>query len=146
MIIFSRQKQSLNDYTININIDGVQVNQTTLCKSLWLNVDENLSWKAHIHEISKKCPWVFVRLSESGHLFPWTLQVKYTKVLLNYTLITAVLSERAFRNSWLINSKNYKIALLELSLNQAMTLVLDNFLTCSAATTYGLEGLDKRLT
>ena len=35
MIISSRQKlQTLNDYTININVDGVQVNQTTHSKSL----------------------------------------------------------------------------------------------------------------
>ena len=57
MIIGSRQKlQSLNDYTININVDGVQVNQTqtTHSKSLGLNIDENLSWKGHIHEISIK--------------------------------------------------------------------------------------------
>ena len=55
MIIGSRQKlQSLNDYIININVDGVQVNQTTHSKSLGLNIDENLSWKGHIHEISKK--------------------------------------------------------------------------------------------
>ena len=55
MIIGSRQKlQSLNGYTININVDGVQVNQTTRSKSLGLNIDENLSWKGHIHEISKK--------------------------------------------------------------------------------------------
>ena len=54
MIIGSRQKlQSLNSYTININVDGVQVNQTTRSKSLGLNIDENLSWKGHIHEISK---------------------------------------------------------------------------------------------
>ena len=52
MVISSRQKlQSLNDYTMNIHIDGVPINQS---KSLGLIIDENLSWKAHIHEISKK--------------------------------------------------------------------------------------------
>ena len=55
MIISSRQElQSLNDYTININVDGVQINQTNHSRALGLNIDENLSWKAHIHEISKK--------------------------------------------------------------------------------------------
>ena len=55
MIISSRQKlQSLNDYTININVDGVQINQTNCSKTLGINIDENLSWKAHIHEISTK--------------------------------------------------------------------------------------------
>ena len=55
MIISSRQKlQSLNDYTININVGGVQISQTNQSKSLGLIIDENLSWKALIHEISKK--------------------------------------------------------------------------------------------
>ena len=52
MVISSRQKlQSLTDYTMNIHIDGVPIN---LSKSLGLIIDKNLSWKAHIHEISKK--------------------------------------------------------------------------------------------
>ena len=65
MIISSRQKlQSLNDYTININVGGVQINQTNQSKSLGLIIDENLSWKAYIHEISKKSPLVSVHVSE----------------------------------------------------------------------------------
>ena len=55
MLISSRQKlQSLNDYTTNIHVDGVPINQSNQSKSLGLIIDENLSWKAHIHEISKK--------------------------------------------------------------------------------------------
>ena len=55
MIISSRQKlQSLNDYTMNIHIDSVPINQSNQSKSLRFINDENLSWKAHIHEISKK--------------------------------------------------------------------------------------------
>ena len=55
MVISSRQKlQPLNDYTMNIHIDGVPINQSNQSKSLGLIIDENLSWKAHIHEISKK--------------------------------------------------------------------------------------------
>ena len=54
MIISSRQKlYSLNDYAININVDGIQINQTSHCKSLGFNIDQNLSWKNHIHNISK---------------------------------------------------------------------------------------------
>ena len=54
MIISSRQKLlSLNDYTINNDIDSVQVNQTTHSKSLGLNIDD-LSWKAHVHDISNR--------------------------------------------------------------------------------------------
>ena len=55
MVISSRQKlQSINDYTMNIHIDGAPINQSNQSKSLGLIIDENLSWKAHIHEISKK--------------------------------------------------------------------------------------------
>ena len=43
MIVTSRQKlQFLNDYTININVDGPK---TTHSKSLGLNIDKNLSCK-----------------------------------------------------------------------------------------------------
>ena len=55
MVISSRQKlQSLNDKAVNINVEGVKINQTDHSKALGLNIDENLSWKEHIHEISKK--------------------------------------------------------------------------------------------
>ena len=54
MIISSRQKLlSLIDYTINNDIDSVQVNQTTHSKSLGLNIDD-LSWKAHVYDIANK--------------------------------------------------------------------------------------------
>ena len=55
MVISSRQKlQSLNKYAIDINVDGVKINQTNHSKALGLNIDENLSWKQHIRELSKK--------------------------------------------------------------------------------------------
>ena len=55
MVISSRQTlQSLNDYAMNVHIDDVPINQSNQSKSLGLIIYENLSWKAHIHEISKK--------------------------------------------------------------------------------------------
>ena len=55
MVISSRQKlQSLNDKTININVEGVKINQTDHSKALGLNIDENLSWKgAHTRNFKK---------------------------------------------------------------------------------------------
>ena len=54
MVISSRQKlQSLNDKT-NVNVEGDKINQTDHSKALGLNMDENLSWKEHIHATSKK--------------------------------------------------------------------------------------------
>ena len=60
MVISLRQQlQSLNDYTTNIHIDSVPINQSNQSKSLGLIHDENLSSKAYIHEISlKKYPLV----------------------------------------------------------------------------------------
>ena len=53
---------------MNIHIDGVPINQCNQSKSLGLIIDDNLSWKAHIHEISKKkYPLVSVLLSGSMH-------------------------------------------------------------------------------
>ena len=49
-----RNYRSLNDYTMNIQINGVPINQSSQSKSLGLIIDENLSWKAYIHEISQK--------------------------------------------------------------------------------------------
>lgn len=49
MIISSMQKrQSLNEYTVNITVDGIQVNQTTFSKSRGLNIDDNLSWSTYM--------------------------------------------------------------------------------------------------
>ena len=48
MVISSRQElQSLNDYTMNIHIDGVPIKQSSWSKSLGLIIDENLSFNAH---------------------------------------------------------------------------------------------------
>ena len=55
MVISSRHTlQSLNDYKMNIQIEGVPINRSNQSKSLGLTIDENLSWNAHIHEISKQ--------------------------------------------------------------------------------------------
>ena len=96
MVISSRRKlQSLNDYTMNIHIDGVPINQSNQSKSLGPIIDENLSWKAHIHEISKKVSSGIgalkrVRPFVSMHR-QCTLLLKYTKVLSSHTLIIAAL-------------------------------------------------------
>ena len=39
---------------MNIQIEGVPINRSNQSKSLGLTIDENLSWNAHIHEISKQ--------------------------------------------------------------------------------------------
>ena len=91
----------------------------------------------------KESPLVLVHLSESGLLFPFTLPSKYSKALSSHTLITAVLFGMVCRNSLVIN---YKIALSDLSLNQAMIRVPDIFLIPLVGTTFPSEGRNKRPT
>ena len=80
----------------------------------------------------KKYPLVLVLLSGSGHLFQYTLQLKYTKVLSSHTSIIAVLYGMAWPNSLVRNSKNFKILLSELSPNlQSWTKVLGRVLQYS---------------
>ena len=68
MVISSRHTlQSLNNYTMNIHIDGVPINQSNQSKSLGLTIDENLSWKAHIHDI-------FKQVSSGTHALKWVRQ------------------------------------------------------------------------
>ena len=55
MVISLCQKLcSLNNKTINVNVEDVKINQTDQSKALGLNIDKNLSWKEHIHAVSKK--------------------------------------------------------------------------------------------
>ena len=97
MVISSRQKlHSLNDKTINVNVEGVKINQTDHSKALGLILDENLSWR---EQSQKKSLPVSVHLTESDLLFQCTLPLKYTKVLSSHILITAVLFEMACLNS-----------------------------------------------
>ena len=68
MVISSRHTlQSLNNYTMNIHIDGVPINQSNQSKTLGLTIDENLSWKAHIHDI-------FKQVSSGTHALKWVRQ------------------------------------------------------------------------
>ena len=92
MVISSRQKlQSLNDYTMNIHIDGVPINQSNQRKFLGLIIDENLSWRAHIHEISKKVSSGVGSLNRVRPFVSIHTAIKYTKVLSSHTLIVAAL-------------------------------------------------------
>ena len=55
MVIGSRQKlQTQQDSTIDIHIEGSEINKVDYTKSLGLYIDDNLTWKKHISEISKK--------------------------------------------------------------------------------------------
>jgi len=99
-----------------MNIDGVPINQGNQSKSLELIIDQNLLWKAHIHEISKKVPYGIgalkrVRPFVSMH----TAITIYKGLTSSHTLIIVALYGMASPNSLVRNSKNFKIVLSELS-------------------------------
>ena len=93
MVVSSRQKlQSLNDYTMNIYIDGIPINQSIQSKSLGLIIDEDLLWKAHIHEISKKVSSGIGTIKQVRPFVSMYTAIKihvYTKVLSSHTSIIA---------------------------------------------------------
>ena len=100
MVISSRQKlQSLNDKTININVEGVKINQTDNNKARGLNIDKNLTWKEHIHAISKKVASSIGALKRVRPFISMHTAIEIYKVLSNHILITAVLFGMACLNS-----------------------------------------------
>ena len=117
MVISSRQKlQSLNDKTINVNGESVKLNQTDHSEALGLNIDENLSWKEHIHAVSKKVASSIGALKRVRPFISINTALKIYKVLSSHILTTVVLFRMfgmACHNSRVRNYKNYKIALLE---------------------------------
>lgn len=116
--------QSFNDYTINIDVDGIQVNQTIHSKSPGLNTDD-LSWKPHIHvhDISKRVSSTHCSQNIPTRSYCTTLWLLYC--CLGWLVATA---------EW------YKLPKTTKSHCQNHTVVADNFLTCLIGTTYQLEG------
>ena len=148
MVISSRQKlQHLNDYTMNIHIDGVPINQSNQSKSLGLIIDENRSWKAHIHEISKKvCSGIgalkrvrpFVSMHTAIKIYKGPIEPHFDYCSAVWDGLTQQLSEK------LQTLQNRAIRVITKS-TVAMILVPDFFLTRLVGTIYRLEGLNKRL-
>ena len=102
---------------MNIYIDGIPINQSIQSKSLGLIIDEDLSWKAHIHEISKKVssgigtikqvrPFVSMYTAIKIHVYKGLL-------ISSHTSIIAGLYGMAWPNSLVKNLKNFKIVLSE---------------------------------
>ena len=143
MVISSRQKlQSLNDYTMNVHIEGVPINQSNQrkLKSLGLIIDENLSWKAHIYEICKKVSsgiGVFKRASPfvSMHttikIYKGLIEPHFDYCSALWDGLTQQLSEKL---------ENRAIRVITNSFYDT-----SSFLTRLVGTIYRLDGLNKRL-
>ena len=146
MVISSRHTlQSLNDYTMNIHIDGVPINRSNQSKSLGLTIDENLSWKAHIHEISKQVSsgigalkWVrqFVSMHTAIKIYNGLIEPHVDYCSAVWDGLTQQLGEKLQKTSKSCH-QSYNC--------QAMIRVLDIFLTSLVGTIYRLGGLNKRL-
>ena len=54
MLIGSRPKLDLVSNNFAVKVDNIPIERVTVYKSLGVSVDEDLTWKAHIEEISKK--------------------------------------------------------------------------------------------
>ena len=66
MVISSKQKLNyLNEYTMNIHIDSVPINQSNQSKSLGIIIDENLSWKALLYSEGDRCPIRWTKVTEA---------------------------------------------------------------------------------
>ena len=126
---------------MNIHIDAVPINQSSRSKSLGLIIDENLSWKAHIHEISKKVSSGVGALKRVRPFVSMHTAIKIYKSLIEPHLNYCSAVWDGFTQQLSRNFKNFKIVQ---SQNPAMTLVL-YFSTRLVRTIYRLEGQNKRL-
>ena len=131
----------LNDYTMNFHIDDAPINQSNQSNSLGLII---LSWKAHIHEISKKVSSGIGALKLSRPFVSLHTAIKIYKSLIepHFDYCSAVWD--GFSQQRSEKRQNFKIVLSELSLNLAIILAPHFFLTRLVGTIYRLEGLKKR--
>ena len=57
MVILSRQRlATFNNHELRVIVDNEPVRQVNSTKTVGLTLDENLSWKSHVENISKKIP------------------------------------------------------------------------------------------
>ena len=57
---------TFDDHEINVFVGNDQIERVNSSKSLALKIDENLTWKSHIDEISKKVSAAISTLKQIG--------------------------------------------------------------------------------
>ena len=91
MLIGSRPKLDLVSNNFAVKVDNIPIERVTVYKSLGVSVDEDLTWKAHIEEISKK---ISAGLSVLKRICPTTpfetRQIMYKALILPYLIIAIV--------------------------------------------------------
>ena len=91
MLLGSHPRLKLLSGNFNVKVNNIPIERVTVYKSLGVSTDENLSWKTHIDEISKK-----ISAGLSGLHVRWVTPTIYhtklekpcTKLLLCPILIT----------------------------------------------------------
>ena len=87
MLIGSHAKLDLVSNNFAVKVDNIPIERVTVYKSLSLlvSVDENLTWKAHIEEISKKISAGLSVLKRISPTIPFeTRQTMYKALILPY--------------------------------------------------------------
>ena len=69
MLIGSRPKLDLVSNNFAVKVDNIPVERVTVYKSLGVAIDEDLTWKAHTEEISKKISAGLLVLKRISQLF-----------------------------------------------------------------------------
>ena len=84
-MIGSRPKLDLVSNNFAVKVDNIPIERVTVSKSLGVSVDENLTWKAHIEEISKKISAGLSVLKRISPTIPFeTRQTRYKALILPY--------------------------------------------------------------
>ena len=76
MLIASRQKLSLFTESPSLTINENAIEQVTSAKSLGVYVDQNINWKCHIENISKKIACAIGAIKRIRHLTPFNILIK----------------------------------------------------------------------
>ena len=85
MLIGSRPKLDLVSNNFAVKVDNIPIERVTVYKSLGVSVDEDLTWKAHIEEISKKISAGLSVLKRISPTIPFeTRQIMYKALILPY--------------------------------------------------------------
>ena len=72
MLIGSRQKLNNLPFLPSLNVNDVPLNHSQCSKSFGVLIDENLTWKNHVHALSKKIASGIGAIKRINHCLPLT--------------------------------------------------------------------------
>ena len=115
MIIGSRQRlrATTENQIIEVCIEGKKITRVAESKSLGVYIDETLSWKKHMKELSKKIASGIGALKRLMPFISKDTAVIIYKALIEHILITAAQSGMALVTHFHKNCRSSKTALQE---------------------------------